>query len=106
MRGATQRKAFRSLHVSSFLRYSYGLSRTGHRIYLFISTVFFAYNGFPLLGEALGLADVSVLSINRFSECNETRQKLWDHHTPEFVFITEYALASVIGFAILVMFGT
>ena len=70
-----------------------------------VSTVFFVYNGSPLLGEALGLTDVGAVSTNRFSDCNETRQKPWDHHTPDFMFITEYALASVIRFAILIMFG-
>jgi len=57
-------------------------------IYLFISTVFFVYNGFPLLSDALGLSDTS-----------------WDHYTHEIVFITEFALSSVLGFAVLIMFG-
>jgi len=57
-------------------------------IYLFISAVFFAYNGFPPLSDALGLTG-----------------KPWDHYTPEFVYVTEFALSCVIGFAILIMFG-
>ena len=34
-----------------------------------------------------------------------TVQKPWGHYTPEFVYVTEFALSCVIGFAILIMFG-
>lgn len=40
-----------------------------------------------------------------FVLCDKSLQEDWDHYTPEVVFITEFALACVIGFAILIMFG-
>jgi len=59
MRGVAQRKTFRSLHVSLSFVPAASLAEMIHRIYLFISAVFFVYNGFPPLGDALGLAGVS-----------------------------------------------
>ena len=59
MRGVAQRKAFYSFHVRFSFISATSLAKMTHRIYLFISAGFFAYNGFSLLGDALGIAGVS-----------------------------------------------
>jgi len=57
-------------------------------IYLFVSAAFFVYSGFPIVADALGITNA-----------------LWEYYTPDYIFVMEFAMASVLGFAIFIMFG-
>lgn len=58
-----------------------------------------------MLERALGFTNVCSLECQLFVLSNKAVQESWEYYTPEFVFITELALACVLGFAIFIMFG-